>query len=126
MSKHVLATTSAPAPLGPYSVATEANGFVFVSGQVGIDPQTGSAAPGGVEAQARQAMENLRAILSDNGLTMADIVKTTLFLASIEDFPRVNDVYGSFFDAAPPARSTIEAGALPGGFLFEVEAIAAR
>ena len=126
MTKQVLQATSAPEPLGPSSVATEANGFVFVSGQVGINPETGSAPEGGVEPQTRQAMTNLRAILSDNGLTMDDIVKTTLFLASMGDFPKVNTIYSEFFGGQPPARSTIEAGALPGGYLFEIEAIAAR
>jgi 2-iminobutanoate/2-iminopropanoate deaminase len=117
---------SAPGALGPYSVATEAGGFVFVSGQVAIDPATGDRAPDNVAAQTKQIMENLRAILSDIGLSLTDVAKTTIFLTDINDFPTVNDIYGGYFDDEPPARSTVEVSALPGGFLVEIEVIAAR
>jgi len=126
MPKRVLETPSAPDALGPYSVAVESGGFVFVSGQVAIDPATGRRAPDNVAAQVKQIMENLRAILGDLGLTLADVAKTTIFLADINDFPTVNDIYGGYFEEDPPARSTVQVGALPGGFLVEIEAIAAR
>lgn len=127
MPKSVPTLNSAPAPIGPYSVATEANGFVFVSGQTAIDP-TGGPTPEDVAAQTRMIMENLGSILGDLGLGYDDIVKTTIFLEDIADFGAVNEVYGSYFDGAPPARSTVQAGALPGGGRFdvEIEVIAAR
>jgi 2-iminobutanoate/2-iminopropanoate deaminase len=126
MPKRVLQTPSAPGALGPYSVAVEAGGFVFVSGQVAIDPARGERAPDDVAAQTKQIMENLRAILSDTGLSLTDVAKTTIFLADINDFPTVNDIYGGYFEDEPPARSTVEVSALPGGFLVEIEVIAAR
>ena len=126
MPKRVLDTPSAPGALGPYSVAVEAGDFVFVSGQVAIDPATGERAPDDVSAQAEQIMQNLEAILGDVGLSLADVVKTTIFLADINDFPAVNDIYGGYFDKKPPARSTMQVAALPGGFLVEIEVIAAR
>jgi len=126
MPKRVLKTPSAPGALGPYSVAVQAGDLVFISGQVAIDPATGERAPNDVAAQAKQIMKNLKAILGDIGLTMNDIAKTTIFLADINDFPAVNDVYGGSFDREPPARSTVEVAGLPGGFLVEIEAIVAR
>jgi 2-iminobutanoate/2-iminopropanoate deaminase len=126
MPKLVPSLAGAPKPLAPYSVATEANGFVFVSGQVAIDP-TGGPTPEGVADQARLVMDNLGRILVDLGLGYGDLVKTTIFLADIGDFAAVNEVYGSYFDDEPPARSTIQAGALPRPeFRVEIEAIAAR
>lgn len=126
MPKSIPDTPSAPAPMAPYSVAAEANGFVFVSGQVGIDPATGAREPDDVGAQARRVMGNIGSVLGDVGLSYDDIVKTTIFLADIADFPTVNDVYAGYFDGPPPARSTFQAGALPGGFLVEIEVVAAR
>ena len=126
MPKTVLETPSAPETMAPYSIATEANGLVFISGQVGFDPVSGERVPDDVALQARQVMDNIGAILGDVGLSYDDIVKTTIFLASIADFPTVNDVYAGYFDTAPPARSTIQAGALPGAFLVEIEVVAAR
>ena len=127
MPKSVPSLTNAPAPIGPYSVVTEANGFVFVSGQTAIDP-AGGPTPASVADQTRMIMENLGTILDDVGLAHADIVKTTIFLEAIADFAEVNEVYGSYFGDEPPARSTIQAGALPGGGRFdvEIEVIAAR
>lgn len=122
----MLNTPRAPRALGPYSVAVEAGGLVFCSGQVALDPSTGGRAPDDVAAQTRQIMENLRAILGDVGLTLEDVVKTTIFLADMSDFPTVNDIYGEFFENEPPARSTIQAAALPGGFLVEIEVVASR
>lgn len=126
MPKQVLATPSAPPALGPYSMAVEAGGFVFLSGQVGIDPSTGERVPDDVASQARQALDNIGAILADIGLDHSDIVKTTIFLADMADFAAVNEVYAQYFSEAPPARSTIQAAALPGGFLVEIEVVAAR
>jgi 2-iminobutanoate/2-iminopropanoate deaminase len=126
MSKRVLNTPSAPNALGPYSVAVEAGGLVFISGQVAIDPSTGEPVTGDVAAQTGQIMSNIGAILEDVGLGFANVVKTTIFLTNMADFPIVNDVYGKRFATEAPARATVEVGALPGGFLVEIEAIASR
>lgn len=126
MPKQIHESPSGPKPLGPYSVVTEAHGFVFVSGMIAIDPTTGNAVPGGVAPQAEQVMRNIGAVLGDVGLGYSDIVKTTIFVTDINDFPVINDVYGSFVGGAPPARSTVEVAALPGGFVVEIETIAAR
>jgi len=124
--KTVPATPSAPGAMGPYSVVTEANGFVFVSGQVAVDPLTRERSPADVEVQTTQVMSNVAAILGDLGLEISDIVKTTIFLADIGDFAKVNAIYAGFLGDEPPARSTVQAGALPGGFLVEIEVVAAR
>ncbi len=126
MPKQVPQIEGAVEPIGPYSVATEANGFVFISGQVPIDPATNAPSGGDVTAQARRVMDNLAAILSGVGLGFGDVVKTSIFLADIKDFPTVNAVYGEYFEDEPPARSTVQVGALPGGYLVEIDAIAAR
>jgi reactive intermediate/imine deaminase len=126
MPKIIHDSDHAPAPVGPYSVATEANGFVFVSGQVGIDPATGSLAEGGVAAQTRQIMSNIGGILGDVGLAYADIVKATIFVTDMGDFATVNAVYGEFVGEAKPARSTVGVAALPLGVPVEIEVIAAR
>ena len=126
MPKTVPNTPSAPHALGPYSFATEAGGLVFLSGQVALDPVTGERGPDDVAAQAEQVMRNIGGMLGDLGLGYSDIAKTTIFLADMGDYAAVNDVYGSFFESEPPARSAIEAGALPGGFLVEIEVVAAR
>ena len=126
MPKHVPHVPNGVNPLGPYSIATEANGMVFISGQVAIDPATGSGIEGDVAAQARRVMENLSLVLTDLRLSFTDIAKTTIFLADMNDFAVVNEIYGSYFDSEPPARSTIQAAGLPAGFLVEIEVIAAR
>jgi len=126
MPKLVPDVPSGVSPLGPYSTVTEAAGLVFVSGQVAIDPATDTRIDGDVRAQAVRVMENIGSILGDLGLGYADIVKTTIFLDDMADFPVINEVYGGYFTDEPPARSTVEAGALPGGFLVEIELIAAR
>ncbi len=126
MPKSVPETPSAPQAMGPYSFATEANGLVFLSGQVGLIPETGGRAPDDVSAQTHQAMSNIGGVLSDLGLGYKDIVKTTIFLADMDDYAEVNEVYGSYFESEFPARSAIQAGALPGGFLVEIEVIATR
>ena len=126
MPKKVPSTPSAPNAMGPYSFATEAGGLVFLSGQVALDPATGDRRPDDIEIQTRQVMDNIGAILGDLGLTYEDIAKTTIFLAEMADYPKVNEVYASYFGTEPPARSAIQAGALPGGFLVEIEVVAAR
>jgi len=125
VTRHALSTTGAPAAIGPYSQAIASDGFVFCSGQLGLDPASGELVEG-VEAQAERALRNLAAVLDAAGLTMADVVKTTLFLADIGDFAAVNAVYASHMTDPPPARSTFAVGALPKGGLVEIEAIAHR
>ena len=126
MPKQVPELTAAPRPVAPYSIAVEANGFVFVSGQVAIDPG-GGPTPDDVAGQARMVMDNIGRILADVGLGYPDIVKTTIFLADIADYGAVNEIYGGYFDDEPPARSAIQAAALPmPQFLVEIEVIAAR
>ncbi len=119
-------TSNAPAAIGPYSQAIEANGTVFVSGQLPIDPSTGEFAEGGVQAQARQSLTNMRNILAEAGLSMQNVCKVTVLLADIKDFAAVNEVYAEFFAAPYPARSAFAVAALPKGAAVEIEAIAAR
>lgn len=126
MPKTVPETPSAPQSLAPYSIAAEAHGFVFLSGQVALDPKTGERAPDEVAAQTHQVMSNIGSVLGDVGLGFDDIVKTSIFLADINDFAEVNDIYASYFEGSYPARSAFQAGALPGGFLIEIEVVAAR
>lgn len=126
MPKKTHDAPSGPKPLGPYSVATEANGFVFLSGMIAVDPATGKAVPGGVAPQTEQVMRNIGAVLGDVGLGYEDIVKTTIFVTDMHDFQTVNEVYGSYVGGGKPARSTVEVSALPGGFVVEIEVIAAR
>lgn len=126
MPKSVPPVSGGPKPVGPYSVVTEAHGFVFVSGQVGFDPATGTAIDGAPADEARQVMANIGAILGSLGLGYDDIVKTTIFLTDMGEFGAVNEVYGSFFSGPPPARSTVEVAALPKGFRVEIEVVAAR
>jgi len=126
MPKQVPAVPGGVTPIGPYSTATEANGLVVNSGQVAIDPATGSGVVGDVADQATRVMENLALVLSDLGLGFDDVAKTTIFLADMADFAVVNEIYGSYFTSEPPARATVQAAGLPAGFLVEIEAIAAR
>jgi 2-iminobutanoate/2-iminopropanoate deaminase len=126
VTRQAVSTSGAPAAIGPYSQGIAVDGFVFCSGQIGLDPATGELVGGGVEAQAERALRNLSAVLDAAGLTMADVVKTTLFLADIGDFAAVNAVYARHMPDPPPARSTFAVGALPKGGLVEVEAIARR
>ena len=123
MSRVAVTTEHAPAAVGPYSQAIKANGMVFLSGQLGLIPETGKL-PEGIEEQTRQVMVNLAAVLSAAGSDMGRIVKTTIFLADMNDFLKVNALYAEAFSGAPPARSTVEVAALPLGGLVEIEAIA--
>lgn len=119
-----IATQNAPAAIGPYSQAIEANGTVYVSGQLGIDPSTGSFAEGGAVAQARQSLTNISNILKEAGMSMKNVVKVTVLLADINDFAAVNEIYKDFFEAPFPARSAFAVAALPKGGKIEIEAIA--
>ena len=125
MTRQAISTSGAPAALGPYSQAIASGDLVFCSGQLGLDPATGELADG-VEAQADRAMRNLAAVLDAAGCTFADVVKTTIFLADMGDFTTVNGVYGRYVPDPPPARSTVQAAALPKGGRVEIEAIARR
>ena len=124
--KKQMNTTSAPAAIGPYSQAIEANGFVFVSGQLPIDPATGAFAEGGIKELTRQSLTNMKAILSEVGLTMANVVKTTVFLADMADFAEMNEVYATFFEGVCPARSAVAVKTLPKEARVEIECIAVR
>ncbi len=124
--KKQINTTSAPAAIGPYSQAIEANGFVFVSGQLPIDPATGAFAEGGIKELTRQSLTNMKAILSEVGLTMANVVKTTVFLADMADFAEMNEVYATFFEGVCPARSAVAVKTLPKEARVEIECIAVR
>jgi len=125
--RETIHTTAAPEAIGPYSQAVGVGRFVFTSGQIALDPVTGSLVDGGIEAQTRQVMANLAAVLAAAGLTFADVVKTTIFLIDMNDFAAVNTVYGESFEgAAFPARSTVAVAALPRGSRVEIEAIARR
>ncbi len=124
--RKVVATGNAPAAVGPYSQAICAGDFIFTAGQLGLDPGTGKLVEGGVEAQARQALTNLRAVLEAGGSGLERVVKVTVFLQDINDFKAVNGVYAQFFTQDPPARSAVQVAALPLGGLVEIEAVAAR
>ena len=124
MPKKIVSTSDAPRAVGPYSQAVRAGGFLFISGQVGIDPATGTLVPGGFEAEAEQVLSNLQAILAAEGLSPGHLVKTTVFLADLQNFPRLNEIYRDFAGDSPPARSTIQATALPLDAQIEIEAVA--
>ena len=124
MSIKTIHTDRAPAAIGPYSQAIVANGFVFTAGQIALDPASGHVVEGDVVAQAERVFLNLRAILDAAGSTFDDVVKTTVFLADMADFPRVNEAYARAFGTARPARSTVQAAGLPRGVLIEIEATA--
>jgi 2-iminobutanoate/2-iminopropanoate deaminase len=122
--KHTIQTGTAPAAIGPYSQAVIAGGFVFVSGQIPIDPATGEFVPGGVAEQTEQVMRNLTSILSAAGSSIKDVVKTTVFLADMGDFAAMNGVYGRYFPEDPPARATVQAARLPRDARVEIEVVA--
>ena len=121
--KNIIKCDSAPAALGPDSHACEANGFIFTSGQLGIDPATGKLAEG-VEAQAHQALVNIDNVLKTAGATMKDILKTTIFLVDLNDFAAVNRIYGDYFGSEFPGRSCFQVSKLPAGGLVEIEVVA--
>ena len=121
-----ISTEKAPAAIGPYSQAIEANGFVYASGQLPIDPATGQFPEGGIKEQTRQSILNAQAILESVGLSLSNVVKTTVFLADMNDFAAMNEVYASFFQAPYPARSAVAVKTLPKGAMVEIECIAAK
>lgn len=125
MEKRVISTKNAPAAIGPYSQAIEVNGFVYASGQIPIIPETGELAEG-IENQTRQALTNVKGIMEAAGLTMANIIKTSVFIKDMNDFGKINEIYATFFDGDYPARSCVEVARLPKDVLIEVEVIAAR
>ena len=122
--KKIIAPTNAPAAIGPYSQANQVNGMLFISGQLPIDPATGNFPSDDIKDQARQSLTNIKNILESEGYTMADVVKTTVLLADIADFAAMNEVYGTFFEGAFPARSAFQVAAVPRGAKLEIEAIA--
>ena len=125
MSVKIVHTDEAPAAIGPYSQGVVANGFLFTAGQIALDPATGQVVAGNVAAQTERVMANLGAVLASAGATWKDIVKTTVFLYDLNDFPVVNEVYGKVLGDARPARSTVQVAALPRGVLVEIEAVVA-
>lgn len=125
MDRKTVYTPNAPAAIGPYSQAIAVGNVLYTSGQLGIDPQTGELCSG-VEAQTRQSLLNLSAILQSNGMSLADIVKTTVFVTDLKDFAAVNAVYQTFFTGDCPARSCVQVAALPKGGLVEIECVAVR
>lgn len=124
--KKILRTDKAPAPVGPYSQAVEAGGFLFCSGQIAIDPASGAVLTGPIEDQAKQVLENIGAVLAEAGLGFQNVVKTTIFLTKMDDFATVNEVYSRYFTEQPPARSTIAVSGLPKGVHVEIEVVAKR
>src|SRR5207247_7413896 len=123
--KQAISSAGAPKAIGPYSQAIRAGQLLFLSGQVPLDPATGQLVGGDIAAQTRRVMENLGAVLSAAGLSFADVVRTTIFLADINDFAAVNEVYGSYFSAPAPARATVQVARLPKDARVEIDAVAA-
>lgn len=122
--KKIISTSEAPGAIGPYSQAVRSGNFVFCSGQIALDPKSGQIVAGDVAVQTRRVMDNIAAILRAEGLTFDHVVKTTIFLTNLGDFQTVNEIYGSYFKADPPARSTVQVAALPKNVDVEIEVIA--
>ena len=124
MKKKVIHTEKAPKAIGPYSQAIQAGDFLFLSGQIPLDPKTGELVKGDIRQQTKQVLENLKGVLESEKLEMKDVVKVTIFLKDIGDFNQVNEVYATYFPSSPPARSTVEVSKLPRNAEIEIEAIA--
>jgi 2-iminobutanoate/2-iminopropanoate deaminase len=124
MKREAVRTEGAPAAIGPYSQAVRAGGFLFCSGQIPLDPSTGKIVEGGIEIQAERVLKNLEAVLTAGGATMRSVVKTTVYLVDLGDFPAMNAVYGKFFPEDPPARATVQVAKLPAGAQVEIDAVA--
>jgi 2-iminobutanoate/2-iminopropanoate deaminase len=124
VKKNIIKSMKVPAAIGPYSVGVEAGNFVFTAGQLGLDPTSGDLVAGGIEAQTRQALTNIRNILEAAGLSMDAVIKTTVFLRDMQEFNAMNSVYGEFFKVDPPARTTVQVAALPKNAAIEIEVIA--
>jgi len=122
--KKIISTSEAPAAIGPYSQAVRSGRFLFCSGQIPLDPNSGQIVPGDIAAQTRRVLDNIAAVLNAERLTFDNVIKTTNFLTDLADFQAVNEIYGSYFKQAPPARSTVQVSALPKGAKVEIEAIA--
>jgi 2-iminobutanoate/2-iminopropanoate deaminase len=122
--KKIISTDKAPGAIGPYSQAVQAGDFLFASGQIALDPQTGQMVTGSVEEEAKRVLENVKGLLEGAGFTMEQVVKTTIFAASMDDFAVINGIYGQYFGENPPARSFIAVKALPKGAKVEVEVVA--
>lgn len=124
MKKEIITSEKAPKAIGPYSVATKSGDLIFTAGQLGIDPQTGDLVSGGIEAETRQALTNVKNVLEAAGSSLDNVLKTTVFLRDINDFARMNAVYAEFFKENCPARSAFQVAALPKGGAVEIETIA--
>ena len=124
MEKTVVSTDQAPAAIGPYSQAVKINGMIFVSGQIAIDPATGSIVDGDVQAQTRQVLNNVKAVLEAAGSSLDKVVKTTVYITDMDNFSKVNEIYAEFFIARPPARACVEVSRLPKDVSIEIEAVA--
>ena len=122
--KHIIAAPAAPKPIGPYSVAVKAGPFLFCSGQLGLVPETGNIIEGGIEEETRQACKNIKSVLEAAGSSLENVVKTTVFLRDMNEFAKMNAVYGEFFGVQSPARSAVQAAALPKFAAVEIEVIA--
>lgn len=123
MAITAVSTKDAPRAIGPYSQGIRAFDFVFCSGQIALDPDSGTLVEGDIAAQTRQVMENLKAVIEESGGKLSEVVKTTIFLTDMTAFPQVNEIYGSYFPTRPPARSTVGVASLPKGALVEIEAV---
>ena len=124
--KKIIATTNAPAAIGPYSQANQVNGMLFISGQIPINPETGNIVEGGIYEQTEQVMKNLEGILTEAGYTFDNVVKSTCLLSDMANFAAMNEVYASFFEGVAPARSAVAVKTLPKNALVEIECIAVR
>jgi len=124
MSRRIVRTEEAPQAIGPYSQAVVCSGFVYVAGQLALDPRTGQLVPGDVRIQTKRVMENIKAILEGAGSSLARVVKTTVFLRDLNDFGAMNEIYGSYFQEDPPARSTVQVAKLPRDGVVEIEVVA--
>jgi 2-iminobutanoate/2-iminopropanoate deaminase len=122
--KKIISTADAPAALGPYSQAVRVGSTMYCAGQIPLDPKNGEIVTGGIDVQTRRVLDNITAILKTEGMTFGNIVKTTIFLMDLGDFQKMNEIYGSYFSQAPPARSTVQVAGLPKGARIEIEVIA--
>jgi 2-iminobutanoate/2-iminopropanoate deaminase len=122
--RETVKTEKAPAAIGPYSQGIRSGGFLFCSGQIPLDPATGKIVEGGIQAQTERVLRNLEAVLASGGASLRSVVKTTVYLADLADFPAMNGVYGTFFPENPPARATVQVAKLPAGALVEIDAVA--
>ena len=126
MEKKVIRTDKAPAPIGPYNQAIQYGDMLFVSGQIALDPATGELVQGDIQLETRQVMENLKAVLAEAGMDFSNVVKSSIFLKDMNNFPKVNEIYGQYFKSQPPARETVEVSRLPKDVNVEISCIAVK